>query len=305
METLFRKYFWVVNLAFLFAAAFLAAKTVNVFVGGKLAPLPDFSQSAAGPATRQAPPKSTLAPEALSKVTGIELPKEPEVKEPSAADEPQQPPLESQDPVKSGLRVRLVGTLVANRAEWSMASVEDITSHEATVYMLGDRIQNAEVIGIERLRVYINNSGRKEYIDQEPGDGSGPIAQAVVPAQPPAVASASSSGIRAVSDDTYEVPKDEINKALGNLNDIAMQARIVPAFKDGVATGFKLFSIRPDSLYSKIGIQNGDVVRRINGYEINSPDKALEIYAKLKESARIEIEIDRNGQTQRKTYNVR
>jgi general secretion pathway protein C len=113
------------------------------------------------------------------------------------------------------------------------------------------------------------------------------------------------SGIRAVSENSYEVPKEEIDKALGNLNDIAMQARIVPAFKDGVATGFKLFSIRPDSLYSKIGIQNGDVIRRINGFEINSPEKALEVYAKLKESSRIEIEIDRNGSPIRKTYNVR
>ncbi len=84
-----------------------------------------------------------------------------------------------------------------------------------------------------------------------------------------------------------------------------MQARIVPAFKDGVATGFKLFSIRPDSLYTKIGIQNGDVIKRINGFDINSPDKALEVYTKLKESNRIEIEIDRNGANVRKTYNVR
>ena len=32
------------------------------------------------------------------------------------------------------------------------------------------------------------------------------------------------------------------------------------AFKDGVAQGFKLISIRPDSIYSKIGIVNGDVI---------------------------------------------
>ena len=84
-----------------------------------------------------------------------------------------------------------------------------------------------------------------------------------------------------------------------------MQARIVPAFKDGVAKGFKLFSIRPDSIYTKIGVQNGDVIRRINGYDLNSPEKALEIYSKLKEASRIDIELERNGSVVRKTYNVR
>ena len=75
-------------------------------------------------------------------------------------------------------------------------------------------------------------------------------------------------------------------------------------FKDGKAQGFKLFSIRPGSLYSKIGIQNGDIVQRINGYEMNSPDKALEIYQKLRDANRIEVELERRGETVRKTYSI-
>ena len=113
------------------------------------------------------------------------------------------------------------------------------------------------------------------------------------------------AGIEPLDDNNYEVPKAELDKALANLNDLAMQARIVPAFKDGQAEGFKLFSIRPDSLYSKIGIVNGDVIKRINGFDMNSPEKALEIYTKLKDAGRIDVEIDRNGTSVRKTYNVR
>lgn len=308
MELLFRKYFWVVNLAFLLLAALLSAKAVNTFVAGKLRPPPDFSQSKATASSARQGPKPVLSPEALSKLTGLALPApEPEVVE--SSEEPALPDLDSQEPVKSGLRVRLVGTMVANRPEWSMANVEDLASNTTTVYMVGDAIQTAEVIEIERLRVYINNSGRKEYIDAEAGSGAAPVVAAapahtaVAAATPPAAGVG--SGIRALNDDTYEIPKDEIQKAMSNLNDIAMQARIVPAFKDGASTGFKLFSIRPNSLYSKIGIQNGDVIRRINGFEINSPDKALEIYSKLKESSRIEIELERGGSAVRKTYNVR
>ncbi len=307
METLFRKYFWAINLLFLLIAAFLAAKTANTFVAGALLPVPDLNAPAAGPALNQGPQKTGLSAEALSAVTGIPLPKpEPEVVEPT---QPTQPPIDSQEAVKTSLRVRLIGTLVANRPEWSMANIEDVASHEVNVYMVGDKVQSAEVIEIERLRVLINNNGRKEYIDAEPGTGmvvaaEAPRHEAVAANTNPPAGPSMGQGIRALNDNNYEIEKGEIDKALGNLNDIAMQARIVPAFKDGVSTGFKLFSIRPDSLYTKIGIQNGDVISRINGFEMNSPDKALEIYSKLKESNRIEIEIDRNGTKVRKTYNV-
>jgi serine/threonine protein kinase len=103
------------------------------------------------------------------------------------------------------------------------------------------------------------------------------------------------AAIKALSDSKYEVPRSELEKILANLNEVAMHARILPAFKDGKAEGFKLFSIRPDSLYHKIGIQNGDVIKRINGEDINSPNKALEIFSKLRDSNRIDIEIDRHG----------
>jgi general secretion pathway protein C len=78
----------------------------------------------------------------------------------------------------------------------------------------------------------------------------------------------------------------------------------VPSFKDGKANGFKLFSIRPGSLYSKIGIQNGDVVQRINGYEMSSPDKALEIYTKLKDSKQVTVDLLRRGKPQTVDYSI-
>ncbi|MBI5547934.1 MAG: general secretion pathway protein GspC [Deltaproteobacteria bacterium] len=311
MELFFRKYFWVVNLLFLLVASYFAAKTANTFLGAAIAPKPDANPSAAAApsALSSMVQKVALSAEAVSKVTGIELPKPEEIAAEDAA--PALPDLDSQEPVKSGLRVRLLATTVSmNHPEWSIANIEDVTSHEANVYMVGDKLLTAEVLDIEFRRVIINNNGRKEYIDNEAGNGEGPVADAkpaihatLAANTPPA--SGVGQGIKETGADSYEIPREEINKALGNLNDIAMQARIVPAFKDGVATGFKLFSIRPDSLYTKIGIQNGDIIRRINGFEINSPDKALEVYTKLKESNRIEIEVDRNGSPVRKTYNVK
>ena len=63
-------------------------------------------------------------------------------------------------------------------------------------------------------------------------------------------------------------------------------------------------SIQPGSLYASIGVENGDVIQRVNGYEINSPEKALELYQKLRESQHVTIELERGGQAIRKEYNI-
>ena len=125
-----------------------------------------------------------------------------------------------------------------------------------------------------------------------------------MPLPQPVAQGGGGEGVKQLSENQYVVARSEINNALTNLSDLATKARIVPSFKNGVANGFKLFSIVPDSLYAKIGVQNGDVIRRINGYEMNSPDKALEIYQKLRDASRIEIELERRGETLRKSYSI-
>jgi len=298
MELVIRKYFWAVNLCFVALASLVAAKTVNLFFEAAIAPAPSApaARGSARSATSEAPATLDLAK--LSQMTGLPLPA-PETEE----DGPK--PDMSAEPVRTSLRVKLLGTLVSTAPGWSIASILDLGNQKSSTLMVGDRVQSAEVLSIQRDRVIIANNGRREFIGAEAGDGAPPpppiatTRPVTEPAQP------YGAGIKALDENNYEIPRGEVDRALANLNDLAMQARIVPAFKDGQAEGFKLFSIRPDSLYSKIGIVNGDVIKRINGFEMNSPEKALEIYTKLKDTNRIDIELDRNGSTLRKTYNVR
>jgi general secretion pathway protein C len=166
------------------------------------------------------------------------------------------------------------------------------------------------VLEIERSRIIVLNNNHLEYIDGAVGQGTSgvptPLGQTnSKPGDAPPPPVALGAGIKQMSDNVYEIPRAEIDKTLANLNDVAVQARIVPAFKDGQSQGFKLFAIRRDSIYTKIGIQDGDVIKRINGFVLNSPENALELYSKLKESSRIDLEVERNGASVRKTYNVR
>ena len=179
----------------------------------------------------------------------------------------------SAEPVHTSLHAKLIGTVVASIPEWSWALIEDTQAHSNDVYMPKDKIRRPPSSPSRRIGSSSSTMGTGRSSDRT--EGTGPVAVAAPPPAPE---------IHEVNEGKYSIPKSEVDKTLANLNEVAMQARIVPAFKDGVATGFKLFSIRPDSIYSKIGIQNGDVIRRLNGFDINSPDKALEAYSKLKDA---------------------
>ena len=50
--------------------------------------------------------------------------------------------------------------------------------------------------------------------------------------------------------------------------------------------GVRLFNIRPTSMLGALGLQNGDRLSSINGFEMNEPQKMLEAYQKLVTSSR-------------------
>jgi hypothetical protein len=79
-------------------------------------------------------------------------------------------------------------------------------------------------------------------------------------------------------------------------------ARLVPWFKNGVSQGFKLISVRQGSLEGQLGFREGNGVRRVNGYAVDSPDRALETYNRLRNERMIDVEIERAGKLVHNTY---
>jgi type II secretory pathway component PulC len=102
-------------------------------------------------------------------------------------------------------------------------------------------------------------------------------------------------GVHKIDDTHVEITRDLVDKVLLDPMSLAKDARIVPGIKDGKPTGFKVYAIRPTSLYAKLGLRNGDTLRDINGVALDSADKALEAYTKLRDATEITLAIDRRG----------
>jgi membrane-associated protease RseP (regulator of RpoE activity) len=114
-----------------------------------------------------------------------------------------------------------------------------------------------------------------------------------------------SKAVTKTGDYSYTIDREQCNKELGNLAGLSSQARIIPNYRAGKYQGFKLVGVRPNSFYRAIGIRSGDVVRKINGKEINSPNKALEMFETFQNASKATFEIERRGELLPLTYTIK
>ncbi|MCL2179293.1 MAG: general secretion pathway protein GspC [Proteobacteria bacterium] len=291
---MFKRNFWLVWLLFLGVAAWLSARLASFLIASSFQITPQHVEIA-HPKADFSPTKPQLDISPLAKLLGVELASPNMLAHTAPSND-----VDDNNLPRSSLPARLLGTLISFPPQWSLASIQNTTTQKPLSLAVGDQIEGASIAVIERNRVIIVNNGNREYIDANAPGAPPPPSLASSAAQADAT-----SNIRELSPNNYEVPRNELDKMLGNLSEVAMQARIVPAFKDGSSQGFRLYSIRPNSFYQKIGIQNGDIVKRINGFDMNSPEKALELYSKLRDSSRVDLEIERGGASIKKTYNIR
>jgi len=111
--------------------------------------------------------------------------------------------------------------------------------------------------------------------------------------------------VRKVAENSFEVNRLAFEEVTKNLGNFMTQARIVPHFIEGKIAGYKIFAIKPDSIYTDLGMQNGDVLQRVNGVEVESPEKALQIISQLKTETDFQIDLVRNGKPMTLSYRLR
>jgi general secretion pathway protein C len=275
-----------------FSCVLTTALIVNQGFAALLSPIPVVPIVPVVPTLKTPPAVMALDAALMAKMTGLSL------GAPSAVSM-EEPP--SNELRRSTLGIRLLGTLVAQDPRWSMASIHEVTGDRAHSLMLSDVIQGARVYAIERERILLLVDGELEYID-----GAAKVAPVAVNIQPAtAQASGLGQGIRETGPETYAIPREDVTQALTHMSELSMQARVVPAFRDGQPVGFKVFSIREGSLYARLGLRDGDVLQRINGLDLNGPDKALEAFTTLRDARRIELQIERGGAPVRKVFDIR
>lgn len=212
----------------------------------------------------------------------------------------------------TSLPLILLATMVSADDKGSYATIVNTSTEQQGAYAIGDPIPGAsgKLKEIHFKYVDFENGG---HIERLVLAGATAPVQAPVAAAEPApsdenkddLQASIDNGIKKIDDNNFEIDKSLVDKVLANPMAVAKGARVVPAVKNGKPDGFKLYAIRPSSVYSKLGLANGDTLQSINGFELTSADKALEVYTKLREATSLEVEVTRRGKPMTLKYSIR
>lgn len=86
-----------------------------------------------------------------------------------------------------------------------------------------------------------------------------------------------------------------------------MKSRIVPEKEGDRVVGVRVLNVKPGSVLSMLGVENGDRLETINGMEVSSPEKMLEVYARIRGGAadKMQIHLTRGGKATNIDYTIR
>ena len=308
-----KRYFWLLYLLLVTAAAALAAEMVNAYISSQLAaPLKSAQTQASGtsgPATQKAP---LTHYEAINK-RNIFNATPPSESPPSPQDSEPPPP----EPPATPLPFKLVGTVAGETAP--RFAILETTAPPAgqAVYQVGDMVQQVVIVDIRSDCVVLERGeGRRESLCFQADSGTAPLQQSAVPspaarqaAPAPAPAArpgdSGNTGIVRVDPGTWRVSRDLILENFANVGSLSSQATVTPYFVQGQQQGFRLSQIRAAGLLQQIGLQEGDVLQTVNGLNLYTPQEALQAYQQLQTESTVRINVLRSNRPTTLTYELR
>lgn len=191
----------------------------------------------------------------------------------------------------TSLKIALLGTVVGSEED-SFAIIEEEGGKKQDLYKVGDSIQSAVVKRILRGKVILTVQGRDKILTIEEEAASRRKSEV---ARPEPIKQGES----------ITVKRSEVEKSLENVHQILSQARVRPHFKEGKPDGLAITHIKSSSIFERLGLKNGDIVKGVDGKEIKSPDDVLQMYDKLTMGSEVAIEIERDGEEQTINYTFR
>jgi general secretion pathway protein C len=216
--------------------------------------------------------------------------------------------IEPRTPQPALLALRLVAVMYAPRAadrRWSVAIIRDDSAQATQPFIVGSPLGDATIAAIEATRVHLRRrDGRDEVLELLGPAGTAASAQAASTVAA-AITPSFRDGIRQLGERRYEIQRRTLEAWTGDLPQLAKEVRVAPEMLDGKPAGLRLDGIRSSGPLAAIGLRSGDVIRAINGLELDSPERAIDAYLKLRAASHISIAADRAGRRIELDYDVR
>ena len=209
--------------------------------------------------------------------------------------------------VESNIPVKLIGTVLSNNPKWSLAVIKFNDNGKRKNLAVGDSIlDDIKIHKIKQREVIVNNNNQLESIKISQKRNFTNSREMVNPTagRRQKRSNTENNFIRQMSEDKYAISRDGLDKQMADMGGLLRNIRVAPYSKNGNIVGFKIVSLKSNSVFTNLGLKRGDVINKISGYELNSVEKGLEIFDLLKKSPNFSVELNRKGQNRNFNYTV-
>lgn len=202
------------------------------------------------------------------------------------------------------LPLTLLGVISGGNLHNGIAIVRNTKTqiNDTDSYLVDDLIQpfGAQILEIYPKKIYILNNGRREFLQLEE--------KPIIRSRRIAKRKSSSASFKMNSGDEY---REEGFERIGNnvriddsyrqnlltsqFSRVLQDAKAEPFMQDGEVIGWKMVNIKKNSIYEKMGMRDGDVVKEINGIPLTDAGKAIKSLNKMRKENKYNIKIDRGG----------
>jgi len=334
MEFLFKRYFWILNSVLLVGAGYAAANAAMSYVEFevfKVAPSDATGETEEGgdeeleEFRRPAPLRSMDLERRIELLASAKT--EEAAPQPEVATVEEEVPVEEAPPLEEGggqLDLELIAVITTPLDPSKSLAMVRVDGGDAKWVGIGTELKGGFQVA-EITNYYITaTQGVTELLwkKHEPkeagpmlasgGRVGAPVRQTaepvreMAPREAPQATTPYSEGVKQLGPWEYQLDRGMLNEQLQDLAKLGREARVIPNYdKDsGTYKGFKLIGVRPNSLYRALGIRSGDVIQQINGEELSSPGKALELFTQLQNSSSITLDIARRGKQHTMSYKI-
>ena len=168
--------------------------------------------------------------------------------------------------------LRLVGTVVTENSVKSLAIVNREDTGQQEACWEGSRLGQVLIKKIFQDKVIIDAGRGEEILSMEPGRGV---------------------GSREAPSQFARLDRKEVATALPDYMSLVKTVRIRPHLEGGKPEGILIYNIDPDGLFAKMGLQDGDVIKAVNGEAMTVTLDAVEFYNRLRQGGRVTLAVQR------------
>ena len=186
--------------------------------------------------------------------------------------------------------MKLVGTAVVDGHEKSMAVVE-VDGRRQPYFHEGDWVGNVLIKQILRDRIIVDAGNGDESLRLRQSLSTDAQGRPVSTQPPAAMQSFGPRPPKSRNLQIVRLNRSDKESLLGEVDQAMQEVHVDPVIIYGRPTGIRISPIEPGSIFSEIGLKQGEVIRDVEGEPLTGPKDAVALFNRIKKGGEFDITV--------------